>query len=224
MIRVVLADDQTLMRGGMRVLLEAIDDFRVVGEAADGREAVELAIRHRPDVVLMDIRMPELDGIEATRRLQREAPDVRVLIVTTFHLDEYVLEALRAGAAGFILKDTRPADLVEAVRVVATGEALLAPAVTRKLIERYVRQPVPNAQLTERLAELTSRELDVLREVARGLPNADIAGRLYLSEGTVKTHVTNVLSKLGVRSRTQAVVVAYETGLVEPGQEPLELG
>lgn len=224
MIRVVLADDQTLMRGGMRVLLEAIDDFRVVGEAADGREAVELAIRHRPDVVLMDIRMPELDGIEATRRLQRDAPDVRVLIVTTFHLDEYVLEALRAGAAGFILKDVKPADLVEAVRVVATGEALLAPAVTRKLIERYVRQPVPNAQLTERLAELTGRELDVLREVARGLSNADIAGRLYLSEGTVKTHVTNVLSKLGVRSRTQAVVVAYETGLVEPGQEPLELG
>jgi DNA-binding NarL/FixJ family response regulator len=222
MIRVVLADDQGLVRGGMRVLLEAKDDIRVVGEAANGAEAVELAIRHHPDVVLMDIRMPDLDGIEATRRLQARVPSTRVLVVTTFHLDEYVLEALRAGAAGFILKDIRPDDLISAVRVVAAGETLLAPAVTRRLIETYVRQPVPNAALTRRLDDLTERELDVLRLIARGLSNADIGGRLYLSEGTIKTHVTNVLSKLGVRSRTQAVVAAYESGLVQPGEEPLE--
>ncbi len=217
MIRVVLADDLALVRGGMRVILEDHEDIRVVGEAADGSEAVEQAIRTGPDVVVMDVRMPGVDGLEATRRIAARMPAVRVLVVTTFHLDEYVLEALRAGASGFLLKDAPPASLVEAVRTVAGGEALLAPAVTRQLIEHYARRPTLDQALAGRLGELTARELEVMRLVARGMSNAEVAGSLYLGEGTVKTHVTSILSKLGLRSRTQIVVTAYESGLIEPG-------
>ena len=217
MIRVVVADDMALVRGGMKMILEADPGIRVVGEAADGAAAVEEAIRTSPDVAVMDIRMPGVDGIEATRRLQQRMPSVRVLVVTTFHLDEYVHEALRAGAAGFLLKDTAPDSLVGAVRTVAAGDALLSPAVTRQLIEHYVQRPAPDAALTGRLAELTPRELDVARLVARGMTNAEIAATLFLGEGTVKTHVTAILSKLGLRNRTQIVVAAYESGLVELG-------
>jgi DNA-binding NarL/FixJ family response regulator len=217
MIRVVLADDLALVRGGMRVILEAEPDIRVVGEAADGAAAVEQAIQLGPDVVVMDIRMPGVDGLEATRRVQTRVPKTRVLVVTTFNLDEYVLEALRAGAAGFMLKDAAPQALVEAVRTVAAGEALLAPKVTRQLIEHYVRRPTLDRALAGELQELTERELDVTRLVAGGMSNAEVAASLFLGEGTVKTHVTSILSKLGLRSRTQIVVVAYETGLVEPG-------
>lgn len=221
MIRVVVADDMALVRGGMRMILEADPGVRVVGEAADGADAVEQAIRTGPDVAVMDIRMPNVDGIEATRRLQQRMPDVRVLVVTTFHLDEYVHEALRAGAAGFLLKDTAPDSLVGAVRTVASGDALLSPAVTRQLIEHYVQRPTPDAGLTGRLAELTPRELDVARLVARGMTNAEIAAELFLGEGTVKTHVTSILSKLALRNRTQIVVAAYESGLVELGSNEL---
>src|ERR687894_2671787 len=217
MIRVVLADDLALVRGGMRVILEAEPDIRVVGEASDGAEAVEQTIQLGPDVVVMDIRMPGVDGLEATRRLQTRLPRTRVLVVTTFHLDEYVLEALRAGAAGFLLKDAAPQALVEAVRTVAAGEALLAPKVTRQLIEHYVRRPTLDRALAGELQELTERELDVMRLVPRGMWKAEGGGSRFLGEGTVKTHVTSILSKLGLRSRTQIVVVAYETGLVEPG-------
>jgi DNA-binding NarL/FixJ family response regulator len=217
MIRVVVADDMALVRGGMKMILEADPGIRVVGEADDGAAAVEEAIRTSPDVAVMDIRMPGVDGIEATRRLQQRMPSVRVLVVTTFHLDEYVHEALRAGAAGFLLKDTAPDSLVGAVRTVAAGDALLSPAVTRQLIEHYVQRPAPDAALTGKLAELTPRELDVARLVARGMTNAEIAATLFLGEGTVKTHVTAILSKLGLRNRTQIVVAAYESGLVELG-------
>lgn len=221
MIRVVVADDMALVRGGMKMILEADPGIRVVGEAADGADAVEQIIRTGPDVAVMDIRMPGTDGIEATRRLQRRMPGVRVLVVTTFHLDEYVHEALRAGAAGFLLKDTAPDSLVDAVRTVAAGDALLSPAVTRQLIEHYVQRPTPDEDLTERLAELTPREVDVARLVARGMTNAEIARELFLGEGTVKTHVTAILSKLGLRNRTQIVVAAYESGLVELGSNEL---
>jgi DNA-binding NarL/FixJ family response regulator len=221
MIRVVVADDMALVRGGMKMILEADPGIRVVGEAADGADAVEQAIRTGPDVAVMDIRMPGVDGIEATRRLQQRMPAVRVLVVTTFHLDEYVHEALRAGAAGFLLKDTAPDSLVGAVRTVAAGDALLSPAVTRQLIEHYVQRPTPDADLTDRLAELTPREVDVARLVARGMTNAEIAGELFLGEGTVKTHVTAILSKLALRNRTQIVVAAYESGLVELGSNEL---
>lgn len=221
MIRVVVADDMALVRGGMKMILEADPEIRVVGEAADGAAAVEEIIRTSPDVAVMDIRMPDVDGIEATRRLQQRMPGVRVLVVTTFHLDEYVLAALRAGAAGFLLKDTAPDSLVGAVRTVAAGDALLSPAVTRQLIEHYVRRPTPDEELTGRLAELTPRELDVARLVARGMTNAEIAAQLFLGEGTVKTHVTSILSKLGLRNRTQIVVAAYESGLVELGNSEL---
>jgi DNA-binding NarL/FixJ family response regulator len=215
-IRVLIADDQALVRGGFRMILDAQKDIEVVGEAADGQEAVMQARELRPDVVLMDIRMPELDGIEATRRLSHgDAP--RVLMLTTFDLDEYVYEAMKAGASGFLLKDVRPEQLADAVRVVAAGEALLAPAITRRLIEEFVRRPAPGSGAPAEVSELTDRELEVLKLVARGLSNAGIASTLFLSEATVKTHVTHILAKLRVRDRVQAVVLAYESGLVEPG-------
>jgi DNA-binding NarL/FixJ family response regulator len=218
MIKVLVADDHALMRNGLRAMLDAQSDMEVVGEAEDGARAVDEAIRLRPDVVIMDIRMPRLDGIEATRRLLAQGgPPPRVLVLTTFDLDEYVFEALRAGAGGFMLKDAPPSQLAEAVRTVAAGEALLAPAVTQRLIERFVRQPPPEAARRERFSELTNRELDVLLLLTRGLSNAEIGAELYLSEATVKTHVTRILSKLDVRDRVQAVVLAYESGLVEPG-------
>ncbi len=213
-LRLLIADDQALMRAGFRMILEAQPDLRVVAEAADGVEAVEAARAHRPDVILMDIRMPRMDGVEATRRLAGH----RVLILTTFNLDEYVVEALRAGASGFLLKDAPPEELVRAVRVVAAGDALLSPAVTRTLLDRVVaRLPSPPAVAPELLADLTERELEVLRLVARGLSNSEIAARLVVGETTVKTHVSHVLDKLGVRDRVQAVVLAYELGVVNPG-------
>ncbi len=219
MIRILLADDHELLRGGLRTILGAQDDMEIVGEAADGAEAVEAALSLHPDIVLMDIRMPRLDGIEATRRLRAHGPKPAVLVLTMFDLDEYVYEALRAGAGGFALKDAAPRQLVEAVRTVAAGEALLAPALTRRLVERYVRTPPPGvAASANRFAELTEREREVLALVARGLSNGEIAGRLFLSEATVKTHVGRVLGKLDLRDRVQAVVLAYETGLVQPGE------
>jgi DNA-binding NarL/FixJ family response regulator len=216
-IRVLIADDQALMRGGFRMILDAQDDIEVVGEAIDGRDAVEQYRRSSPDVVVMDVRMPAMDGIEATRRLTAAEPPARVLILTTFDLDEYVYEALRAGASGFLLKDRPPEELVAAVRVVAAGEALIAPSVTRRLIEEFARRPAVPRQ-PEGLADLTDRERDVLALMARGRSNAEIAGDLFVAETTVKTHVGHVLAKLGLRDRAQAVVVAYESGLVHPGE------
>jgi DNA-binding NarL/FixJ family response regulator len=219
-IRVLIADDQALVRDGFSMILSAQPDLQVVGEAADGREAILAARQLHPDVVMMDIRMPNVDGIEATATICRET-SARVLVLTTFDLDEYVYEALRAGASGFLLKDMRRAELVEAVRVVAAGEALLAPAVTRRLIADVVGRGRPAATAARspdpRLASLTARETDTLRQVARGLSNAEIAAELYVTEHTVKTHVSNLLSKLGLRDRVQAVVLAYESGLVLPG-------
>jgi DNA-binding NarL/FixJ family response regulator len=219
-IRVLIADDHELMRGGLRAMLGAQEDLEVVGEAGDGAEAVEAALRLRPDVVIMDIRMPRVDGIEATRRLQAHGDAApKVLVLTTFDLDEYVWEALRAGAGGFMLKDAPPRQLAEAVRTVAAGESLLAPAITRRLVERFVRTPPRGAAAhRERFAELTERELEVLALLARGLSNAEIGEQLFVSEATVKTHVGRVLAKLGLRDRVQAVVLAYESGLVEPGE------
>jgi DNA-binding NarL/FixJ family response regulator len=220
MIRVLIADDHELMRNGLRAILGAQQDIEVVGEAEHGAQAVENAIRLYPDVVIMDIRMPRLDGIEATKRLALQGEKApKVLVLTTFDLDEYVYQALRAGAAGFLLKDTPPRQLAEAVRTIAAGESLLAPAVTKRLIERYVSRPPGDAARRERFAELTERELEVLQLITRGLSNAEIGARLFLSEATVKTHVTRILSKLGVRDRVQAVVLAYETGLVQPGEQ-----
>jgi DNA-binding NarL/FixJ family response regulator len=218
-ITIVVADDHALARGGLRAMLAAEDDLDVIGEAADGMEAVEAALKLRPDVVVMDIRMPRLDGIEATRRIRAHAGAPHVLVLTTFDLDEYVYEALRAGAGGFLLKDAPPGQLAEGVRTVAVGETLLAPAVTKRLVERFVSRPAPGSAERSRLDELTEREVEVLRLIAQGLSNAEIAGRLFLSEGTVKTHVTRILSKLDLRDRVQAVVLAYETGLVEPGAD-----
>jgi len=219
MIRVLIADDHELLRDGLRGMLDAQEDMEVVGEAQDGAQAVDEAIRLHPDVVIMDIRMPRLDGIEATKRLTAQgARAPRVLVLTTFDLDEYVYEALRAGAGGFMLKDAPPRQLAEAVRTVAAGESLLAPTVTRRLIERYVSRPPTDAVRRERFAELTERELEVLKLLTGGLSNAEIGERLFLSEATVKTHVTRVLNKLGVRDRVQAVVLSYETGLTHPGQ------
>jgi DNA-binding NarL/FixJ family response regulator len=218
-IRVLLVDDEALVRGGFRMILEAQDDIEVAGEASDGAEALEQARRLRPDVVLMDIRMPGMDGLEATRRLLDAGADAaRVLILTTFDLDEYVYEAMRSGASGFLLKSVRPRQLPDAVRTVAEGEALLAPSVTRRLVEEFVRLPAPGQALPAALADLTGRELDVLRLIAGGKSNAEIAASLFLSEATVKTHVTRLLTKLGLRDRVQAVVLAYESGLVRPGQ------
>jgi len=214
-IRVLVVDDQALMRAGFRMILEAQADIEVVGEAGDGEEAIAAVARTRPDVVLMDVRMPRMDGVEATRRL----PGQRILILTTFDLDEYVVEALRAGASGFLLKDTPPAELVHGIRVVAAGDALLAPAVTRRLLENVVRRLGPHGgrETPAALTELTPRELEVLGLVARGLSNAEIASLLVVGEATVKTHVSHVLLKLGLRDRAQAIVLAYEAGLVSPG-------
>jgi DNA-binding NarL/FixJ family response regulator len=212
-IRVVLADDQALVRGGFRMILDARDDLSVVGEAADGAEAVALVERLVPDVVLMDVRMPVLDGLEALRRIVSSGSPSRVVILTTYDVDDWVVSALRDGASGFLLKDARPEDLAEAVRVVARGDALLAPSVTRRLLDRFVAalpQPAPS------LEGLTEREVEVLRLVALALSNAEIAARLVVTEATVKTHVSAVLRKLGLRDRVQAVVLAYDVGLVRP--------
>ena len=218
MIRLLIADDQALVRTGFRMILDAEDDIDVVAEAADGREAVDAAGRWSPDVVLMDIRMPELDGIEATKQLLAGGEGgPRILILTTFDLDEYVYEALRAGASGFLLKDTPPEQLVQAIRVVAAGEALLSPAVTRRVIEEFVAKHRSERPKPRGLDELTAREHEVLMLVARGLSNAEIARELFVSETTVKTHVARLLMKLGLRDRVQAVVLAYEHGVVEPG-------
>jgi DNA-binding NarL/FixJ family response regulator len=213
-IRVLLADDQALVRTGFRKILELETDIDVVGEAADGSEAVDNVLLHRPEVVLMDIRMPNLDGIEAARRL---AGRTRVLMLTTFDLDEYVYDALRAGASGFLLKDAPADELLRAIRVVAAGEALLSPSITRRLIEEFARRP-GRADRPPALDELTPRELEVLKLVARGLSNAEIAADLVVGDATVKTHVARILRKLNLRDRVQAVVLAYEAGLVLPGQ------
>src|SRR3954447_10539429 len=218
MIRVLLADDQALVRGGFRSILEGQPDIEVVGEAADGHEAVELALATRPDVVIMDIRMPRLDGIAATRvLLQRHASPARVLVLTTFNQEGYVYDALRAGASGFLLKSAPPRELASAIRTVANGDALLAPEITRAMIEDYVQRPRPGAATPDVLSVLTPRELEVLGLIARGRSNGEIAGDLFLSEPTVKTHVTRILAKLQLRDRVHAVVLAYECGLVRPG-------
>ena len=220
-ISVLLVDDQPLLRRGFRMILEAEEDIVVVGEAGDGDEAVELALRLGPDVVLMDIRMPNTDGIEATRRIIAEEPDIRVLALTTFDLDEYAFGALRAGVSGFLLKDVRPMELTAAIRVVASGDAVVSPRVTRRLLDEYaLTSAAPSGARPDRcpeLAELTDREREVLEVMARGLSNAEIAAQLYVSETTVKSHVGRILSKLGLRDRVQVVVLAYEIGLVRPG-------
>jgi DNA-binding NarL/FixJ family response regulator len=216
---VLIVDDQALVRAGFRMILEAEEDIEVVGEASDGREAVEEARRLRPDVVLMDVRMPDVDGIEATRRLLSDPADTKVVMLTTFDMDEYVYDALRAGASGFLLKDVPPEQLVAGIRAVASGEALLAPSVTRRVIEEFVRRPPASVRtLPPKLGELTARELEVLKLIARGLSNAEIATELFVSETTVKTHVARVLMKLDLRDRVQGVVLAYESGLIEPGE------
>jgi len=215
-IRVLVADDQSMVRAGFRMLLSGEADIEVVAEAIDGREAVAKAARFTPDVVLMDIRMPELDGLEATRRILDGRPEARILVLTTFDLDEYVYEALRAGASGFMLKDEPPEQLIAAVRTVASGDGLLSPAVTARVIQEFARSRTlaPPAGL----GELTSRENDVLKLLVRGMSNGEIAAEMHLSETTVKTHVSHTLQKLGVRDRVHAVVLAYETGLVTPGE------
>ncbi len=217
MTSVVVADDQDLVRSGLRMVLEA-RGVEVLGEAADGQEAVDVVTRIRPDVVLMDIRMPVLDGIAATARLTSSAASTRVLVLTTYDLDEYVYGALRAGASGFLLKATPPERLIAGIHTVAAGEALLAPALTRRLIEEHLRRPPARVGLPDALRVLTERELEVLVLIARGLSNDDIAAELFVSGATVKTHVNRVLAKLQLRGRVQAVVLAYETGLVQPGQ------
>jgi DNA-binding NarL/FixJ family response regulator len=217
--RVLIADDQALVRAGFRMILDAEDDLDVVGEASDGAEAVKLARQMKPDVVLMDIRMPELDGIEATRRIAELGtdPPTRVLMLTTFDLNEYVYEALRAGASGFLLKDVPPEQLAAGIRIVAQGEALLAPSITKRLIQEFARASPATPEPPKGLDELTARELEVFKLVARGLSNAEIAQELIVSETTVKTHVARVLMKLGLRDRVQAVVLAYESGIAVPG-------
>jgi DNA-binding NarL/FixJ family response regulator len=222
-ISVLLADDQPLLRRGFRMILEAEGDLIVAAEAADGEQAVDLARRHAPDVVLMDIRMPGLDGIQATQRIAAADTHVRVLVLTTFDLDEYAFGALRAGASGFLLKDVRPAELVAAIRTVAAGDAVISPRVTRRLLEEYTRVlPLSANQTQERypqLSTLTEREREVLIAVARGLSNAEIAASLFVTEATVKSHVGRILAKLGLRDRVQVVVLAYEAGLIQPGTE-----
>ncbi|WP_242902413.1 response regulator [Actinomadura terrae] len=215
-IRVLVADDQALLRGSFRVLVDTAPGLLTVGEAGTGAEAVELAASEAPDVVLMDVRMPEMDGIEATRRICADLPDVRVLILTTFDLDTYVYSALRAGASGFLLKDTPPADLLSAIRVVASGESLLAPTVTRRLIAEFVRRPGPVQPPPTGLDGVTDREREVLTLIARGLSNTELAAHLHLSPATVKTHIGHLLAKLQARDRAQLVIAAYETGLVTP--------
>jgi DNA-binding NarL/FixJ family response regulator len=217
-ISVVLADDQALVRAGFRMILEAEDDIEVVGEASDGDQAVLVTRQLRPDVVLMDVQMPRMDGLEATGRIIGAADSQsRVVILTTFERDDYVFEALRAGASGFLLKNAPPEELVHAVRVVAAGDALLAPSVTRKVIEEYARRPATRSHEAD-IGRLTERETEVLQLLATGKSNSELATHLYLGEGTIKTHVSNVLTKLGLRDRMQAVVFAYESGLVEPGR------
>ena len=211
MIRVALADDQALVRAGFRMIVESQPDMQVAGEAADGQAAVDLIRREKPDVVLMDIRMPHMDGLEATRQV---VGMTRVVILTTYELDEYVFDALAAGASGFLLKAAPPEDLIRAIRVVASGDALLAPSVTRRLIQEFAKRPEPQARKAKELETLTDREAEVLREVARGLTNAEIAARLHVAETTVKTHVAHLLDKLELRDRVQAVILAYEAGLV----------
>ena len=218
-IRVLVADDQSLVRAGFRLVLENHDDLEVVGEASNGHEAIHSAGRLKPDVVLMDIRMPELDGIAATRAITATHP-ARVLVLTTYDLDEYVYDALQAGASGFLLKDTPPDQLADGIRAVAAGEALLAPTVTRRLIEEFARVGPARRVRPAELDELTPREHEVLQLVARGMSNSEIAADLFLSETTVKTHVTHVFSKLDLRDRVQAVVLAYESGLITPGRPP----
>ena len=214
-LRVLVADDQSMVRAGFRMLLSGEADIEVVEEASNGLEAVEKAARFSPNVVLMDIRMPELDGLEATRRILAADPAARILILTTFDLDEYVYEALRAGASGFVLKDDPPEQLIAAVHVVAGGEALLSPAITKRVIKQFARVPSPSSP--KQIEGLTERELDVFRLVARGLSNVEIGQELYISETTVKTHITHILQKLDLRDRVQAVVLAYETGLFDAG-------
>jgi DNA-binding NarL/FixJ family response regulator len=229
-VRVLLVDDQALIRAGFRMILDAEEDMEVVGECSDGTQAVDSVRRLKPDVVLMDIRMPEMDGIEATRLISADAGRAegeggggpKVLMLTTFDLDEYVYDALRAGASGFLLKDVPAEQLVDGIRVVARGEALLAPSVTKRLIQEFSRGAVSQRSAPSELDELTPRELEVFKLIARGMSNAEIAGELIVSETTVKTHVARVLMKLGVRDRVQAVVLAYESGVVAPGATPSE--
>jgi DNA-binding NarL/FixJ family response regulator len=216
-LRVVVADDQALVRVGFRGIIDATPGFTVVGEAANGQEAIEVTRQAQPDVVLMDVRMPVMDGIEATRQITADACGVHTLILTTFDLDEYVFGALRAGASGFLLKDTPPADLLAGIRVIAAGDALLSPGVTRHLIEEFVRRPAANEPVDSSLDVLTEREREVLSLVAKGLSNAEIGSRLYVSPATVKTHVGRILTKLDARDRAQLIVVAYESGLVSAG-------
>jgi DNA-binding NarL/FixJ family response regulator len=220
-IRVAIADDQALVRSGFRMILDARRDLEVVGEAEDGEQAVELVRELEPDVILLDIRMPNLDGIEATRRIVADGQATRILILTTFDLDDYVHDAVRAGASGFLLKDVRPAELVDAIRLIAGGNALLAPTALQRLLERFQSPQPPD---TGALPNLTERERETLQLVAEGLSNAEIAERLVLSEATVKTHISNLLRKLGVRDRVQAVIAAYDSGLVQPRQTPRQPG
>lgn len=221
MIRILLADDQELVRSGFRALIDAQDDLTVMAEASTGSEAIDLTYTHRPDVVLMDIRMPRLDGIAATARITADPrlDDTRVLVLTTFDLDQYVYDALRAGASGFLLKDTAPSQLLEAIRIIAAGEALIAPSITRRLISEFAARPNPD-DAAETLRALTAREQEILTEVGHGHNNVEIADRLYISPLTAKTHVSRVMTKLNARDRAQLVVIAYETGLVTPGTPP----
>lgn len=216
-IRVLLVDDQALVRAGFRLILELEPDMEIVGEASDGAQCLQMTATEHPDVVLMDIRMPTMDGIEATRRLTAAGSAARVLVLTTFDLDEYVYDAMRAGASGFLLKDVPREELVSGVRIVARGDALLAPAVTRRLVQRFVRMPSPVTGVPDALHTLSDRELEVFGLAAKGLSNAEIAAQLIVGEATVKTHVARVLSKLGLRDRVQIVVMAYESGFVRPG-------
>ena len=217
MIRVVLVDDQELVRTGFRMIVDAQPDMTVVGEASDGATAVDEVLRHRPDVVLMDVRMPGVDGIEATRRLVRSSSDARFVMLTTFDLDDHLYDAMRAGASGFLLKTAPSHQLIAAVRDAAAGDLLVAPELTRRLVEEFVQRPRPLVDGPSALGDLTPRELEVLRLVARGLSNAELARELFVSEATAKTHVARILGKLGLRDRVQAVVLAYESGLVRPG-------
>ena len=216
-LQVLLADDQELIRAGLEMIIDSTQDMQVIAQAADGKVAVDLALRLRPDVVLMDIRMPSMDGIEATRRIATHGP--RVLMLTTFDLDDYVFEAFKAGASGFLVKDAPRERIIDAIRAVAAGEALASPSVTRRLIERFVDAPRPSLSPPPQLDELTPREREVLELIARGLSNSELAQRLYLSEKTIKTHVGRILMKLGIRDRVQAVILAYEAGIVLPGQD-----
>jgi DNA-binding NarL/FixJ family response regulator len=217
-ISVLIADDQDLVREGLRMLLEAEPDVTVTAEAGTGSEAIAKVRRHDPDVVLMDVRMPDMDGIEATAHLVRMGCRARILMLTTFDLDEYVYRAMKAGASGFLLKDANRGQLVSAVRTVSAGDALLSPSITRRLVEDFCRRPLPDRAGTEATSRLSQREIDVVRLIAKGMSNAEIAAQLYLSDATVKSHVARILAKLGLRDRVQVVVLAYETGIVRPGE------